>query len=189
MSTFPITEHPATTGNSPAEGGIRTPDPRITNGGGRGLEGRNLLGEAGVGNTRGEHPGLRLLEMPRLEGMEVKTLSDFMGLRREEEIAKIVDRVKRIQAANGDAGFSLGDLKSMLRDAFVAGGRAMCDGLAARESAASLERLEAMEREVERAQIRMGLRRGFPEMAVLPWPETGSLMDQVKAASNEGGAA
>jgi hypothetical protein len=175
---------PATTGESPAEGGIRTPDPRITNGCGLGLGEALELGLGRVGNTRGEHPGLRLLAMPSLDGKESQTLADFMGARADECIKTIMGRVDKAMQVNGGEGFTRRDLKAMLRDAFVAGGRGMCDGLAERESAGALERLDAIEREVERARIRMAVKSA--PIGTLPWPSSGSVMDQVVAHGKEG---
>jgi hypothetical protein len=126
--------------------------------------------------------------MPSLDGKESKTLADFMGVRADECIKTIMGRVDKAMQVNGGEGFTRRDLKAMLRAAFVAGGRAMCDGLAERESAGTLERLEAMEREAERARIRKSLR-GAPVPApigTLPWPSSGSVMDQVVAHGKEG---
>jgi hypothetical protein len=122
--------------------------------------------------------------MPSLDGKESRTLADFMATRRDECLATIMERVNRVLQVNGGEGFTRGDLKAMLRDAFVAGGRAMCDGLAERESAGTLERLEAMEREADRVKIRKALRSG--PNPILPWPSSGSVMDQVVAHGKEG---
>lgn len=184
MNTNQPTAPQATTGESPAEGGIRTPDPRITNGCGLGLGEALELGLGRSSNTRGEHPGLRLLPMPSLDGKDSRTLADFMETRRDECLATIMGRVEKALQVNGGGGFTRGDLKSMLRDAFVAGGRAMCDGLAERESAGTLERLEAMEREAERARIRMAVKSA--PIGTLPWPSSGSVVDQVVAHGKEG---
>lgn len=174
----------ATTGKRSAEGGNRTPDPRITNGGGDELREPFSLGSGRSGNTRGEHPGVRLLPMPSLDASGSRTLADFMQGRRDECLATIMGRIETTLQVNGGGGFTRGDLKAMLRDAFVAGGRAMCDGLAERESARYLETLDAMEQEADRARIRKALQ--AEPIGTLPWPKSGSVMDQVQAHGKEG---
>lgn len=128
----------------------------------------------GAGNTFREHPALRLMAMPAEEGGE--SLSDFMTERRDACIGRIVERVK---AAGAEAaGFSLGDLTRMLHEAWTGGGSAMADGLAARDSARSLEMMRAMEAEMDRQRVRQAVTE-MPAFA-LPWPgEAGllSLMD------------
>lgn len=104
--------------------------------------------------------------------------------RRDECLATIMGRIETTLQVNGGGGFTRGDLKAMLRDAFVAGGRAMCDGLAERESARYLETLDAMEQEADRARIRKALQ--AEPIGTLPWPKSGSVMDQVQAHGKEG---
>lgn len=125
-----------------------------------------------------------MLPMPSLDASGCQTLADFMQGRRDECLATIIGRIETTLQVNG-GGFTRGDLKAMLRDAFVAGGRAMCDGLAERESGRYLETLDAMEVEADRARIRKALQ--SEPIGTLPWPKSGSVMDQV-VAQKKGGA-
>ena len=126
-----------------------------------------------------------MLPMPSLDASGCQTLADFMQGRRDECLATIMGRIETTLQVNGGGGFTRGDLKAMLRDAFVAGGRAMCDGLAERESGRYLEMLDAMEAEADKARIRKALQ--SEPIGTLPWPKSGSVMDQV-VAQGKGGA-
>jgi hypothetical protein len=163
MKDHQQTEPPVTLGAGPAEGGNRTPDPRITNGGDFGLSANDFGRSGGVGDTLREHPALRLLPMP--VGEVGDSLSDFMRERREACVGKILNRVAGACAQGAE--FSMADLTRMLHEAWTGGGSAMADGIAARDSERSLEVMRAMEVEADRFRVRQIARQHF----ILPWPE------------------
>ena len=168
MSNNREPQPPVILGKRPAEGGIRTPDPRITNGKSVQADVLRGLGFDAEGNTFGGHPVLRLMPMPKDEGAE--SLADFMLMRRDRCMAGILDRVRAAREAG--AGFSLGDLTLMLHEAWTGGGAAMADGLTARESMRSLELMDAMETEADRQRVRQATM----EPMAMPWPGEAGLM-------------
>jgi hypothetical protein len=174
MSDNHETRTPVILGKRPAEGGIRTPDPRITNGAPEAGNVLRGLGFEAAGNTLEGHPALRLMPMPAEEGAE--SLADFMLMRRDRCMAGILDRVRA--ARESGAGFSLGDLTLMLHEAWTGGGAAMSDGITARESMRSLELMDAMEAETDRQRVRQAVTE-MPAFA-LPWPGEAGLMSLLK---------
>ena len=169
MSNNREPQTPIILGKRPAEGGIRTPDPRITNDAPEAGDVLRGLGFGASGNTLEAHPALRLMPMPKDEGAE--SLADFMVMRRDRCMAGILDRVRT--ARESGAGFSLGDLTLMLHEAWTGGGAAMADGLTARESMRSLELMDAMEAETERQR---GRHPATLQPRALPWPGEAGLM-------------
>lgn len=169
MSNNREPQPPVILGKRPAEGGIRTPDPRITNGLHEAGDVLRGLVSGASGNTFEGHPALRLMPMPAEEGAE--SLADFMLMRRDRCMAGILDRVRAAREAG--AGFSLGDLTLMLHEAWTGGGAAMADGITARESMRSLELMDAMEAETDRQRGRHPV---TLQPKALPWPGEAGLM-------------
>jgi hypothetical protein len=102
---------------------------------------------------------LRLVPDPPRRGRY--DLTAHLEERRDAHLARLRRRLAEIEANDGQ--LTVGDILELARDAFVAGGRAMADGLCERDS----ERQIAMMAELERQEA---MRAEFPTVQALTWP-------------------
>jgi hypothetical protein len=102
---------------------------------------------------------LRLIPDPPRAGRY--DLAAHLEERRDAHLASLHRRLAVIEANDGQ--LTVGDILALARDAFVAGGRAMADGLCERDS----ERQIAMIAELERQEA---MRTEFPTVKALAWP-------------------
>jgi hypothetical protein len=102
---------------------------------------------------------LRLVPDPPWRGRY--DLTAHLEERRDAHLASLHRRLAVVEANDGQ--LTVGDILDLARDAFVAGGRAMADGLCERDS----ERQVAMMAELERQEA---MAAEFPTAKPLPWP-------------------
>lgn len=147
MSNHQRTEGPVLLGKGPAEGGIRTPDPRITNGRGNSLQRLRVLESSGEGNSgpvHGNRNALSLVPRDALIGVhEARGISVRMDAKKARDLGGIITRVRHMAAVMYPAPISGAVLERLLEEAWTAGGAAMADAITARNCERELEALQA----------------------------------------------
>lgn len=146
MSNHERTEGPVLLGKGPAEGGIRTPDPRITNGRGNLLQRLRVLEPSGEGNTdavHGNRNALSLVPREALNGRaEAREISARMDAKKALDLGAIIIRARFFAAVSDPAPISGAVLERLLEEAWTAGGAAMADAITARNCERELEALQ-----------------------------------------------
>lgn len=140
MSNHERTRGPVLLGKGPAEGGIRTPDPRITNSRGNLLQRLRVLEPSGEGNSGPVHGNRNALSLvPR----EAREISARMDAKKALDLGGIIIRARFFAAGADPAPISGAVLERLLEEAWTAGGAAMADAITARNCERELEALQA----------------------------------------------
>lgn len=147
MSNHERTEGPVLLGKGPAEGGIRTPDPRITNGRGNLLQRLRVLEPSGQGNSgpvHGNRNALSLVPREALNGRaEAREISSRMDAKKARDLGGIIIRARFFAAVAYPVPISGAVLERLLEEAWTAGGAAMADAITARNCERELDALQA----------------------------------------------
>lgn len=147
MSNHERTEGPVLLGKGPAEGGIRTPDPRITNGGEHPLQCLRVLEPSGEGNSGPVHGNTNALSLVPREAMirvaEARGISVRMDAKKARDLEGIIVRARHLASLSHHAPFAGPLLERLFEEAWTAGGSAMADAITARNCERELDALRA----------------------------------------------